>query len=497
MHKPVLVALGDSVMWGQGLLSSQKFVNKVADIIGNQINQPLPVKMYAHSGAKIDVPDSNSASNASSIHGEIPRTHPTINEQLESVQLGSDEFAHIVLLNGGANDLGFKTYINPNQSVTTLESDLRKKLFPRLRDLLLRTRQRFPNALVIVPGYYPIFSRGSRRELIKEFFFHEKDVGSFEQWVNETFADDPFIKEPLERASGSELVITDFLVNRTIKHITRAHLRGLHWMRRTVSLANMHQRGGGFLFAHPAFKNEHSIFGNDPHVFGSYRLDNLADPMQDERASHCPSHTDTSEELSNCLRASLFHPNTDGAQRYTDAIVSAYRASQETHLNAVVDSLEPERTPIRFKGNTRRVFQQYNLYDSQNYSLSVRVHSQHLRIDVFQVVLTFDESTLRYPEPPDARVSLGGQSYSLLRFHFPPYTRKPNGWTEMYYAVDTHGNLRLSDIDQFQLVLDEEFTALSVKEVELWLNGIQVYSSATTWLQQDDRTVEMVPDYPG
>ncbi|HMC32075.1 MAG TPA: hypothetical protein VKL99_14670, partial [Candidatus Angelobacter sp.] len=71
-----LLAIGDSVVWGQGLAEG----HKTAAILAQHLHADL--KMLAHAGAKIGIRDSYSVTMPS---GEIPCFFPTILQQLQSV----------------------------------------------------------------------------------------------------------------------------------------------------------------------------------------------------------------------------------------------------------------------------------------------------------------------------------------------------------------------------------------------------------------------------
>jgi hypothetical protein len=76
-----ILALGDSVMWGQGLASQHKFVQLVADYLTGQGRQVV-VGALAHSGAVVCLDPTPPAAFQPLLFGELPRSFPSIASQL-------------------------------------------------------------------------------------------------------------------------------------------------------------------------------------------------------------------------------------------------------------------------------------------------------------------------------------------------------------------------------------------------------------------------------
>lgn len=90
-----ILALGDSVVWGQGLKDANKFVEKVRVSIGVDTE----LASLARSGAVIDLQARTAQEHTSLLFGEIPRSLPGILSQLE-------------IADGNA---GFASYLNPQR----------------------------------------------------------------------------------------------------------------------------------------------------------------------------------------------------------------------------------------------------------------------------------------------------------------------------------------------------------------------------------------------
>ena len=156
----MLLAIGDSVVWGQGLAKQHKTAAILACHFGAELG------MLAHAGAKIGVRDSYSVTMPS---GEIPCFFPTILQQLKNFQ-GNAGAVKWVLLNGGINDVEIQRVFNPMVPLYELELHTRNYCGRDFLILLRHVIRRFRRARVLVLGYYPGLSHQSRPAGIEAFY---------------------------------------------------------------------------------------------------------------------------------------------------------------------------------------------------------------------------------------------------------------------------------------------------------------------------------------
>lgn len=155
-----MLVMGDSIMWGQGLKEDEKFSSRVKCWLQQKTEREVKVHMEAHSGAVI----SGAASAQplfSSINGEVNMTSPTINDQLDhAVQFYNQNQTSpaLILMNGCINDVGVKNLLAASTPLEDLREQARLNCGEKMQRLLGRVREAFPNAHVIVTGYYPIVS---------------------------------------------------------------------------------------------------------------------------------------------------------------------------------------------------------------------------------------------------------------------------------------------------------------------------------------------------
>ena len=156
-----MLVIGDSIMWGQGLRDDEKFSSRVKCWLQEKTNREVKLHMEAHSGAVISGSASTQAA-FTSINGEVNMTSPTINDQLDhAVQFykQSQTSPALILMNGCINDIGVKNLLAASTGLEDLRTQARLNCGEKMQLLLRRVKDSFPQAHVVVTGYYPIVSQ--------------------------------------------------------------------------------------------------------------------------------------------------------------------------------------------------------------------------------------------------------------------------------------------------------------------------------------------------
>lgn len=154
-----MIIIGDSVIWGQGLLESNKTYSLVADFLraeGTDLN--LIINNLAHSGAIMGSEAQRTERNNK--YGEVPYDFPTIFGQLDISKENLEASTDLIILNGGINDVGFTSIIDPvsDLSEESLRRETRRNCGEKMKQLLKETHVAYPNAQIIVTGYYNMIS---------------------------------------------------------------------------------------------------------------------------------------------------------------------------------------------------------------------------------------------------------------------------------------------------------------------------------------------------
>ena len=160
MSQPLrMVALGDSIVWGQGLTDEQKFSTSVRRWLTEKTGRPCDLQVFAHSRAVIEpdeIQDTRSAK-----PGEVPNKHPSITAQAR--QVPEPGTVDLVLIDGGINDMGAQEILNPLRAgdLNWIRSEASVHC-GRIGNLLTETVcPRFSKAIIVVSGYYPLLSEQS------------------------------------------------------------------------------------------------------------------------------------------------------------------------------------------------------------------------------------------------------------------------------------------------------------------------------------------------
>ncbi len=162
-----LLVLGDSILWGQGLKEEHKAWYQVKTWLEQTTSREVRAKIEAHSGAVIgsggDPPDSSTVW----IDGEINRAVPTVSEQVNYALRSYTDRSQVdlVLVDGCINDIDARRLLNASNTPAGIRELAQAKCGVPVEALLERIASSFPNAHVIVSGYYPIISEKTSNDL--------------------------------------------------------------------------------------------------------------------------------------------------------------------------------------------------------------------------------------------------------------------------------------------------------------------------------------------
>ncbi len=312
-----MVVLGDSVLWGQGLYEHQKTHTLVVAEL-KRLGLEVECNFLAHSGAIIGEPDT--PSELPPLDGpfanEVPVGEPTLFEQMETALGGSetDENVKLVLMGGGVNDVDTTRIINPlnNQLNEQIEDAFSRKM----KLLIEKAYHDFPNAIIMVTGYYQMFSGVSEQVLVQNAV---KGMGISIPLVPEV------VGEIMVNVLGS--VLTDPLIERCTRFRDRSH----ECIRNTiVELTGiMPEVQGRVFFVDPHFKEENAVGAPESFLFGVNPDLSPQDPtdIAEGRREACERHADRLSPIRQFAapRATVGHPNPVGAQQYADVILANLR----------------------------------------------------------------------------------------------------------------------------------------------------------------------------
>jgi hypothetical protein len=170
-----MLVLGDSILWGQGLKEQNKswyLVKTWLETNGHSVRE----RIEAHAGAMIGTPGAEMPK-LLTMHGEIANAYPTLHDQIDIAARSYVDPSHVdlVLVDGCINDVDARRFLNAGNSPETIHALAQEKCGAPIEELLTRIASTFPNAHIIVSGYYPVFSDKTPRDffmraLAKRFY---------------------------------------------------------------------------------------------------------------------------------------------------------------------------------------------------------------------------------------------------------------------------------------------------------------------------------------
>ena len=306
-----IIVLGDSAIWGQGLLDSEKYATLVGDALKTRLGRQVAVFNFAHSGAVIE-PDAADA--AGYVVGrEVPTKAPSITAQvmlakndLASRGIGSSD-VDLVLIDGGINDVGLGSILGTSvlpgaDYYANLEKKTQQNCVDRMAALLPTLMTTFNGAKIVVLGYWQIVSEHSRWSEVATLLCALGLVGGGPAGCLASLLATPVLQDQLIKSSR-------------VFHDTSS--KGLG----TV-VYHLDPAGKRLLFVDPAFGTGNA-YGTPPLSGGEQttflwlaNLTNPPDPVRDGRAAQCRAAGGTNAVDPVCYDASMGHPNIEGAKQY-------------------------------------------------------------------------------------------------------------------------------------------------------------------------------------
>lgn len=167
-----VVAIGDSVVWGNGDRPDEKFVTKVGHFLADGTQRNVTVISYAHSGAHLlstGADDTTTPVLDGKPEGDLNANRPIIFDQASCAAKDYPD-AELVLLDGCINDVGALNIALPFPfnlaSKEDIQEDAYKACSIPMRDLLESVKTSFPKATIIALNYYRVVSPKSRLQLV-------------------------------------------------------------------------------------------------------------------------------------------------------------------------------------------------------------------------------------------------------------------------------------------------------------------------------------------
>lgn len=325
-----LLVLGDSILWGQGLKDQNKswyLVRTWLQTNGHTVRE----RIEAHAGAMIGSAGAE-VPKVPTVHGEINGAYPTLHDQIDNARRSYVDPAQVdlVLVNGCINDVNARRFLNAGNTPEGIQALAREKCGAPVEQLLTRIASSFPNAHIVVAGYYPVISDKTPHD----FFMRALAKRFYEPATPDA-----------PKLSSAEMLARLAVIS------AAWHEASNRWLAEAVTNANAGLAARGsrqrVMFAKIPFANDHAFAARHSQLWGfdasflrkllvifSFGKVNLRtnDEVRSLRSSVCrdffkPAPGETEDQkrtrkqsLMECRLSAIAHPNRKGAVMYAEAM---------------------------------------------------------------------------------------------------------------------------------------------------------------------------------
>ncbi|HEX8737632.1 MAG TPA: hypothetical protein VF721_20030 [Pyrinomonadaceae bacterium] len=318
------LVVGDSLVWGQGLREEEKFYHLTKEWLRTEVFQntrQIDLKVKAHSGASINLrPFEADALEKAEIgetefyHPEINLSFPSINAQIDVAkkEYKNPASVDLIMLTGGITDIRLSVILNPLKDNDELRREIVKHCHEKMFEMLTRAAMEFPNALIVVVGYYPFLSKHTPARVMLNNIL---EIYEFPRPLKSA------INNPLNRR---------LLKSYRKKMIERSQIWATDSTRefkKAVARLNTESGKQRAVFVESPIKEENSIAAPKPMLYETGKKGRAQDALAEERLKVCDETIDELKKLTDlkfrartCELATIGHPNPEGSKAIAEAI---------------------------------------------------------------------------------------------------------------------------------------------------------------------------------
>jgi hypothetical protein len=320
-----MLVVGDSLIFGQGLLEKDKIYTHVADSLrssGRKVN----LKMKAHSGSTLKFHPSDAEAYRKAgrdetffYKPELPVSFPSIWKQIE---IAADEYrsegrngADLILLSGCIPDIAAAKVLDPNGDDDLLRRQTKQYCHDDMLDLLNHAARWHPRASIAVVGYFPMISPQSDDVRLFNGWLEVRDTNRFLKWI----INNPIMRKAYFKKVGRKAIHR----SRLWFEISNAALQS------AVDDFNKQFNRTRAIFVRSPLTEENAAEAPNTMLFRMGKKGIPEDPMFLERKADCNQalpelkrSTGLDYPVRFCEVAGVGHPNPAGARKYAEAIQS-------------------------------------------------------------------------------------------------------------------------------------------------------------------------------
>jgi len=484
-----IAAVGDSVMWGQGLHQHQKFVYQTLSWLKQKGYDDANLStndFLAHSGAIVgeewEIGERSELYKAG-IHdrplaSEFPRKYPTVLDQLGQLSKNQGDQIDILIMNGFVNDIGAQQVSSDSLDGILKSIEDKLTLFSRL---LEKSREVCPHALILYTGFYPALSSSSKvsGNINSSIFTASPVIAGF------ILGPIGILAAAIFRDSFAKQSIND-----VIEKFWNFHLKLLCTI--SIEIANYNRENRHpIIFVHPGFTPENSIYAAEEFIYsGNFQDPYINDDIRGKRAQLCKAiykqdliEVDTIDELIpiaintnnpnginafTCVQAQMGHPNPKGSRKYSEVIKRTLNKQLNFSLKEHLNSIAPGVKSVKAAKGRLNLSTGPSLRELTNFSYINCVYS---KID-----LRSKPGSVFLIEPFSVHVTLQGLdsfSYKTIESSNAGVQRFGGEFTRDYY-----GEKELGLVSEVKVTIPDFILSLPYIELscQVYINGsIAVY----------------------
>lgn len=318
------LVIGDSLVWGQGLREEHKFYHLTREWLQTEVfknKRQVNLKVQAHSGASINLKQyETDALQAAEIgedeffHREVNLSFPSIRAQIDVArrEYENPQSVNLIMLTGGITDIRLSTILNPLKSNDELKRAIAEHCNEKMFELLEHAAGEFPNAQIVVVGYYPFLSKYTPTSRI---FNNVLEIYDVPQPVK-SLINNPLNRQLLKRYRKK-------MVERSMIWAENSTLE----FKKAVERLNAKFESQRAVFIESPIKAENSIGTKKTLLYEVGKKGKTEDALAAERMSVCGRTIDELKRLTNlklrartCELATIGHPNVEGSKAIAEAI---------------------------------------------------------------------------------------------------------------------------------------------------------------------------------
>jgi lysophospholipase L1-like esterase len=330
-----MLAIGDSLIWGQGLKEEDKSYSLVKKWLETEVfagNRRVNLKVKAHSGASLTLRDEEAAALVKLkkdpheyLFREIPASFPSIQAQIDSArkEYENPHAVNLILLTGSITDVLVSEVLNIFNNEKKFRAAIPKFCYESMFRLLKHAAAAFPNALILVAGYYPIVSsKSSTRKLFNAIFELYNYPRPLKPVLNNVLTR-PFLKILHKKVTKRSRVWFEESNSELQKAVKQ--LNGENGRQRAI-------------FVKTPFTEENSYAANNTLVWELQKKGRLEDAYFEERLALCKKqlapfiNSRLKYSARFCELGAIAHPNVEGAKAFAEAIQNNLKPFLSTEI---------------------------------------------------------------------------------------------------------------------------------------------------------------------